>query len=309
MAITKDREVPGLYVRHGSRGDTWNYARNIQGKMIRHALGPLALHTVADARRWATNINLEGAGKSPHFTIQEVAARHAESAKQQGNREPEYVKYNTQLHCPDWLPRSLSEITRVMINDRHSKIFKKSGPAAAHRWVIVMRVVFNYAKYSLGWKGENEAKGVKTAQMKPRRVVFEPEQITAFMTAAQAEGEYWHSLFTVIVETGMRRTNCCQMEWSEVRGDTWTIPASKFKNKEPHSVYLRPAVQAALALRRAATSGRHVFPSPMFDDDRPLGEEFYFFRRLQPRPASPRPRRASVAGTGTLSTSISLWMT
>ena len=92
----------------------------------------------------------------------------------------------------------------------------------------------------LDYEGENKAQGIKTIPPRPRQVVWTQEQLTAFMAAAERDSECWHSLFTVMAGTGMRRNNVCRMEWSEITGDVWTIPAAKFKTKVKHSVHLTP---------------------------------------------------------------------
>ena len=105
------------------------------------------------------------------------------------------------------------------------------------------------------------------------------------MVAAEVEGEFRGRLFPVIAGTGMRRTNCCQMEWSELDlvAAVWTIPAEKFKNKEPHRVHLTPAVMAAIARRRAVgwDECQWGFPSPTsFDGDVPLHSPIQAFYRI-----------------------------
>jgi len=55
-----------------------------------------------------------------------------------------------------------------------------------------------------------------------------------------------------------------QMEWAEVNFDkaVWTIPVTKMKMRQPHSVPLsRQALAILQAMRSLSGSGRYVFPS------------------------------------------------
>ena len=52
------------------------------------------------------------------------------------------------------------------------------------------------------------------------------------------------------------------MEWAEVNGDRWEIPASKMKGREDHIVPLsRQAIVTLQELRSISGGGRYVFPS------------------------------------------------
>src|SRR5262245_8736202 len=119
MRITKDKEIAGLYIRHGKRGDTWNYARTRSGKMLRASLGPTSLFHVAQARTWAHGLSQDAAGVARSFTLQQVADAAVAKAERKKNRQPDYLRYWATLHSSDWLPRPLEEITKAMVNDRH----------------------------------------------------------------------------------------------------------------------------------------------------------------------------------------------
>ena len=92
-----DKEVNGLYIRKGKRGDTWNYARFKNGQFVRENLGSCALHDVTAARRWATNLNLEAEGQTPEYTLKEMVDRVTAKARLKGNRQPDNVRYRLEL--------------------------------------------------------------------------------------------------------------------------------------------------------------------------------------------------------------------
>lgn len=286
--LSKDKEIGGLFVRHGKRGDTYIYARNRKGQMVRASLGSTSEHTLTDARRWAMNLSLDAEGAARDFTLSEVVERAVEKAKRKSNRKPDYLRYLVKQYSPELLPRPLGKITRIYINDRHDVIAERNGKAVAGRWVMALRTLFNFADKSLGWEGRNPATGVEVAPYRPRQVVWTDKQLQDFLAVCKADSELWHSFYTVVARTGMRRGNCCSMRWDEITGDTWIIPASKFKTKSAHTVFLSAEVQAVLAVRRAARKGDcpWVFPSSV-NGDIPITNPYEKFVALRERAGLP----------------------
>ena len=136
------------------------------------------------------------------------------------------MDYRLTLNTPDWLDKSLGAITKAMVNDKHDYIARTSGAASAGQWVTILRIAYNFADKTLGWEGRNPAKGIETAPIKARQVVWTSEQLHNFLAAARAYNEslYWHDYFLIVAGTGMRRGNVCNMEWKEISGEVWTIP-------------------------------------------------------------------------------------
>jgi integrase len=272
MPIDKvaDKDVKGLFRRKGTRGDTWIYARFKDGKMERGSLGPCEIHTVEEARRWATLRNTVAAGKVPEYTLEEVLKQQGQKAKLKGYRKPEYVRNSIETHSPDWLKLPLAKITKAMVNDRHDKIAytkipvkggrAKCGPMAARHFVKNLCTLFNFAERTMDYEGRNPARGVEYAPQVCRQVVWTQDELERFLAVCKADSEYWFNFFTVLIETGMRRGNVQSMEWSEVNGAVWVIPASKFKTKIPHVAHLTPEAVKAIEGQRGLDK-RYVFPS------------------------------------------------
>ena len=72
--------------------------------------------------------------------------------------------------------------------------------------------------------------------------------------------------------TATRPGEARTVEWTEIAGDTWTIPAEKMKARRPHVVPLSTQTAAVLEeMRELSGQGRYVFPS-MRDASRPLSD-------------------------------------
>ena len=149
-----------------------------------------------------------------------------------------------------------------------------------HSGVTMLRIVYNYADNNLGWDGKNPAKGVETAPAIPRQVVWTTEQLGNFLVCAKAYDEslYWHDFLLVVARTGMRRGNVATMEWREIGGTVWTIPASKFKTKVEHKAHLVPEVMEALERRKKDNDTQWVFPGATGNG--PLCEPYAAFNKI-----------------------------
>lgn len=68
----------------------------------------------------------------------------------------------------------------------------------------------------------------------------------------------------LLLITGQRAGEVVGMKWSEIDGDTWTVPTERSKNKRAHRVPLTPLAVETLATAKAlAAQSPYVFPSPL----------------------------------------------
>jgi integrase len=63
-----------------------------------------------------------------------------------------------------------------------------------------------------------------------------------------------------ILMTNTRPVEVCKMEWSEVDGNFWKVPAIRMKNKNPHTLNLCPYLMKVLEIMRGRTNSKYVFP-------------------------------------------------
>lgn len=176
----------------------------------------------------------------------------------------------------DWLQTRLIDITKDMVQKRHSDI-GKTAPARANNTMRVLRAVFNHAlaKYE-------DAKGKPVITLNPverisrtrawypierRRTLIKPHELPSFFKATEklaydVTRDYIHFLLF----TGLRKSEGANLRWSDVSLEdrTFTIPDTK--NKEPHTLPLSDYLFDLLKRRKDEGSDRiWVFPSPMLD--------------------------------------------
>lgn len=79
-------------------------------------------------------------------------------------------------------------------------------------------------------------------------------------------------LFWAIAYTALRRAEATQALKSEFDFNvgTWTVPASRMKNKSEHIVYLAPTLQLMLVELFNSNNSLYAFPSPQKGGEKPL---------------------------------------
>jgi integrase len=115
------------------------------------------------------------------------------------------------------------------------------------------------------WRGHLQHLLTDTAKVE-HHAALPYTELPAFMaTLRERPGIAARALeFTIL--TAVRSGETLGAKWSEIEGETWTIPAGRMKADRPHTVPLAPAVRKLLdALPRA---GEYVFGSPRHPERR-----------------------------------------
>src|SRR5699024_9051211 len=71
------------------------------------------------------------------------------------------------------------------------------------------------------------------------------------------------SVIKMLLVTCQRKTENMHMQWEDIRGDVWTIPAELAKNKKPNDVPLSDmAIEIIEGMRPVTGKSDYVFESP-----------------------------------------------
>ena len=73
---------------------------------------------------------------------------------------------------------------------------------------------------------------------KARERYLTTSEIKAYWSATETLSYPWKHFYQLVLLTAQRRDEVASLEWSEMDGETWTIPASKTKNGKEHLVHL-----------------------------------------------------------------------
>lgn len=274
-----DHAVPGLCLRVTEKGaKSFSVFKRVKGgKPERITLGKLSDLTVEQARnqakeiiaKFAQGVNLAEVKRSlraePTFSeALETLLREKEKRDGSGLAEKTKRDYRDllRLHFARFGDRRLSEISTDDVRELFRKL-SASSREQANKAVRVISSVYNFMAADHGFSGENPAARVRTLATKARKTWVEAEQLPRLMDAIQAHrSEGMRDYFLLLLLTGARRANLCEMRWSNVDLDEaqWFIP--KTKNGTSQLVPLSNKAMAILRRRRENADKAAVFVFP-----------------------------------------------
>jgi integrase len=271
----QDDSTPALRLIVTAKGArNWQYYKWSPSRRmpIRKRLGTLKEMPLDDARK-AAKAMAEGLEKTPEPeaptttepTLDELTNRYTLKSKIAGNRT-QWVRSAMDRSFPDWLSKRLRDLTKPMISGRHLEISAGRGSVTATMAIKALRALYAYALDEELYAGVNVAKLVKVKSIGARRRVLNEGEYGRFLSALDTpELDWWvRPYFRLLMLTGVRKSNLCSVEWSEVDLDAgvWTIPAEKAKAKDEMLVHLTPeAVTILRAIRAEERSAKFIFPS------------------------------------------------
>ncbi len=269
-----DAKVAGLCLCLTVAGSkTFYLYKKVDGRPVRVRLGrfpdlsiDLARKAVADltgelAR--GVDIVAERRSKRQEQTVNELFSQwmevHAKPRKRSWrDDERQYHKYLATFHN-----RRISSLRTAEISRWHARLAKASGLYQANRVKALLSTLLNFA-VRLEMLVVNPCRSVPNFPEQSRERFLLPSEMKAFFDALVAAGEPWHDFFQLCLFTGARRGNVAAMAWQEIDLDrmTWSIPASKTKNKKPTTIALPPPAVVILRGRLEWTAGSAwVFPA------------------------------------------------
>lgn len=199
-------------------------------------------------------------------TVGKVWAWHLENNLKPNNRTWEKDERTYNLTVRPWADLPISAITRTMIIEKKTAIFKgqdtgKGGPGAANKFLSVIRGIFRTA-VAEAWVVGNPAAQIKKFPIAKRRRFITEDEMLEFFTRLRSLKQTPQDYFEICLLTAARRSNVCAMAWSDINFNlsTWTIPAESSKSKEAIVLPLSTRVMEILGRRRATAKSPFVFP-------------------------------------------------
>ena len=147
----------------------------------------------------------------------------------------------------------------VLLIDR---ITIRGAPIAARNTKMLISKIFNFG-ISRDLIERNPAIGVATPPPQSRAIWLGNREIQILWRELDRRQPITGSIFRAILLTGQRPGEICSMEWKEIQGSWWDLPAEKTKNGQGQRVFLGRQMQALLASLQSRTDGSpFVFQSP-----------------------------------------------
>lgn len=282
-----DPLTPGLRIELLASGKKkWKYHRRVTGsdEVVKATLGLFPACTIADARKWADALNERvEAGVDPReeeraareragMTVARAHAIYMEATREgRGSRakrvnRPRTIADKLKIFRCDIAPRlgkkSIYEITEAHL----VKLVNAKGRIAkvrANRLASELKVFFGWAS---GLRGLEVGLELNPAQRladlrypePPRSRKLSAEEIGWYLRAVAEEDERdFRRGLVLLLLTAVRISEMRNAHRSEVADGVWTIPVSRSKNEQAHSIALGP-----WGLTLMATNSEWIFLLP-----------------------------------------------
>jgi integrase len=208
------------------------------------------------------------------YLARNVEARKLRSA-------PEITSIFARLVRPLIGERSIYTLGRQDILDLLDVVADEQGPVMADK-------VLDYVRAAFGWYAVRDPKfnipivkgmsRTKTSE-RARSRVLDDQEIRDLWAALDDMPPGYAAFLRTLLLSGQRRDEVRCARWSEIDGEAWIIPASRYKSGRDHLVPLVPAIEAQLAQANPQRGGTFIFSRD--GGSRPLGSLSTLKRRLE----------------------------
>jgi integrase len=264
--IVWDAIVPGLGIRITDRGvKTFVLVTRYPGSTSPAprslgVYGAISLEAArSKAREWlaliARGIDPEQhAARKREQTFQAISEQYfLRKAKDHRSRAKTEATL-ARLVYPSFGPRPIEAINRSDIVRLLDRIEDERGPVMANRTLgIINRVMNFHASRSDDFRSPI-VRGMARGTEQARSRILSDDELRAIWKAT-ADYPVYGALLRFILLTATRRSEAGQMRWSELNGQTWIIPAARYKTNLDHVIPLSELALSVLPER----NGEFVF--------------------------------------------------
>jgi integrase len=181
-------------------------------------------------------------------TLAKIADRYLVSRAGRSLRSIDQRKRTlARLVLPKLGARQIETIKRSEVARLLDQIADQRGPRMAGNTAAILQILFHW------WEKQTDdfvspmvrgmvVDGIST----PRDRILTDSELRAFWRVAQAWSHPFARLMLFVLLTATRRNEAAGMTRSELEGDVWTIPSSRYKTKVDHVVPLSRAARAVI---------------------------------------------------------------
>lgn len=283
----RDSALPGFALRvSGGGAKSFIVEKRINGKLKRITLGRYGPLTCEQARKEAHKLlGSIASGGDPvtekkeavaqSVTLLEAFNSYLETRKDLKETTIHDYKRGIEGSLKDWCAKQLIDISKDMVQKRHTQLGQKSQ-ARANNTMRVLRAVFNHAReqYEDGQGNSlfpnNPVDRLSQARawytINRRQTLIKPHQLKPWYEATlQLNLETTRDYLHFLLFTGLRRSEAASLRWENVDLVDRSFMIPETKNNELHQLPMSSFLYDLLKRRKDANEGEWVFPSPLTD--------------------------------------------
>lgn len=240
--------------------------KKVKSREVKVTIGAFPQMTIEQARSKLKNeYQRISAGIDPNklkqdalneLTLGELFEKYISDHAKKARKTYTVMQKDFERNFGSWSKRKLSDITNRQVHELHQRISDERGSYAANRAIQLLRAVF-YKGIAWGYhSSENPAKGITLFDETPRDRFLSATEAGKLLKALQSAPPEHSDMRTlrdfILLDmfTGVRKANLMAMEWKEIKGNLWIIPAAKTKGKKDQIIPLGENELAILEDRR-----------------------------------------------------------
>lgn len=270
---TAPGSVRGLVLRVSPTGArTWALEYSRRNRTRRYTIGPLERVSLAEAREIARDLYagilrgddpqaVKAARRRATLTVDDLVGQMLDALR---------LRPSTRRVWTHARATSISTIGAHIAADLTRPEIRSWGQALASRSPYTADTAWRVLRRAYSWGVEQDLLvGTPFAhlpkpgadQLRERDRVLSDNELRLLLLALDDLPGLYASATSLLLLTGTRREEVIGMRWSEVRGDTWVIPAARTKSSRAHVVPLsEPAVAILADLYEITGPAAVVFP-------------------------------------------------
>lgn len=263
-----DTDVNGLQVWVGARSVAFYLRKRSRGKEYTIKIGNWPDITLEEARKKS----LDKLGSLANFGVPDAPTGREHPLCGEAIdyyisiQQTEQRKKNMQYllgHFSHWRNRHIEDITRDELQKILDKM--KCTPGSANVSVHSLITAFNLMFKKIGKPFTSPSIGLKWYKPKFRQRYVTQEEAPRFFAALDkfANGNRFGMMVDIVLMllyTGARKNNVCEMCIEEIDNGVWTIPEEKYKARHAQRIQLGTTEMAIIEKYRAGRTSGFVFP-------------------------------------------------
>jgi integrase len=276
--LIADAAFPALKLRAGRKRRSYVLVHRVRGAPTKTTIGDAARISPSAAREIAKKLLGQSAAgldlRRPVRRKISLEDAWADFLRDRRLRPATVRTYRTALYrsLSQFLHKDITAISPEEVRKLHRELSDRS-PQYANGVMRVLRSVLNFARNEY-----RSPSGVRLLTENPverlsetrawnaptrRKTVIPLPDLPRWLDALpRLNNPVAEDYFLFLLLTGLRREEAAQLRWDSVdfRGGTFTIPASRAKNHQDHTLPMTPRVAELIKRRDAARVNEYVFP-------------------------------------------------
>ena len=277
-----DSVLPGFGVRITESNKAYFAQKRVGRKVVRFTIGPCNQIIPEKAREIANEKLLEMTrGQDPNLIKQGILAE-AEITLEKSFQDFVEVRslkpitfreYNRAMKktFKDWQTKPVNSITKDMVMRKFRKVSSESGPALANLEFRFLRALMNFA---MGQYENSKGKPLVSVnpvsrlsetkawhRIKRRQTIIDKSDLPKWFEGIRSlRNEDFRDYLTLLLLTGVRRSEGFQLQWSDIDLRNKTFIIQDTKNHNPLSLPMGNFLYKMFKERKRTSKSEWVFP-------------------------------------------------